>query len=193
MNLIQNLKSSKDLLEYMKKNINYGFIGRNGKKYYDMFSEEWNDWYSQCIVQSGEEVLESKIGTCWDQVELERLWFEEKGYNIYTFFMWFEVNRENDFPSHSFLIYEQDNKFYWFENAFESERGIHKFNSLEEAIENVKYKQIKYTKMNYPDISDDDINNLVVYEYSKPINHLGVAEYLDYVTSNKYINSKTYK
>lgn len=186
MDIIQHLKSPEDLLEYMNENITYGFIGRNGKKYYDMFSEEWNDWYKQYFVQSGEDVLKSKIGTCWDQVELERLWFKQNGYNIHTFFMWFELNRKNDLPSHTFLIYEKDNKYCWFENAFESERGIHKFNSIKEAIENVKSKQISYTKLNYPGVTDHDIKSLVVYEYFKPLNHLGVDDYLKYVTTNKY-------
>ena len=94
MDMLNSIQTPNELLEYMSQNIIYGFIGKNGKKYTDMFSEEWNDWYSECFVQNGEEVLESKIGTCWDQVEFERLWFEKKGYTIHTFFMWFEVTRE---------------------------------------------------------------------------------------------------
>ena len=191
MSIIQQLKSPEELLEYMNKNITYGFVGRNGKKYSDMFSEEWNDWNEQCLVQSGEDVLKSKIGTCWDQVELERLWFEINGYYIHTFFIQYEVNRKNDYPTHTFLIYEKDNKFYWFENAFESERGIHEFDSLDEAIENVNSRQIKYTKMNHPDASDD-MNTLAVYEYSKPVSNLDVDDYLNYVTTKQYISSKTH-
>ena len=190
MNILNNIKTPAELLNYMSKNITYGFVGKNGKKYYDMFSEEWNDWYSQCFVQSGEEVLESKIGTCWDQVELERLWFEKNGYTIHTFFMWFEVNKENSYPTHTFLIYENDNKYYWFENSFEAERGIHEFDSLDDAIECVKSKQIKYTKNNFSDSSLDDMKSLTVYEYSKPANHLGVDDYLNHVTSTKYASTK---
>ena len=76
MSDLDSIRNPKELLEYMD-NITYGFVGKNGKKYLDMYSKEWNDWYEQCFVQSGEEVLNSKIGTCWDQVELERLWFEK--------------------------------------------------------------------------------------------------------------------
>lgn len=75
-NNFNNIKTPMELLKYMD-NITYGFIGRNGKKYTDMNSTDWNDWYDECFVQSGEEVLKSKIGTYWDQVELERLWFEK--------------------------------------------------------------------------------------------------------------------
>ena len=190
MDILNSIKTPDELLEYMNQNITYGFVGKNGKKYYDMFSKEWNDWYRECFVQNGKEVLESKIGTCWDQVELERLWFNIKGYNIHTFFMWFEVNKENDYPTHTFLIYESGNKYYWFENAFESERGIHEFDTLDAAIEYVKSKQIKYTKNSFPNLSKDDIDSLVIYEYSKPSNHLGVDEYLKHVTSTKYVSTK---
>ena len=102
-----NIKTPFELLEFMDKNITYGFVGKNGKKYLDMYSQEWNDWYQECFVQSGKEVLKSKVGTCWDQVELERLWFEKNGYSFKTFFVWFEVNRPNNLPTHTFLIYEK--------------------------------------------------------------------------------------
>ena len=108
--MFDEINSPEELLEFMDKNITYGFLGKNGKKYTDMYSPEWNDWYDECFVQSGEEVLKSKIGTCWDQVELERLWFEKNNYNFKTIFIWFEVNRENNFPTHAFLIYEDNNK-----------------------------------------------------------------------------------
>ncbi len=190
MDIINEIKSPESLLDYMNKNIKYGFIGKDDKHYTDSASEEWNDWYSKCIVQNGEEVLKSNIGTCWDQVELERLWFEKHNYSFHTYFMWFELDRENDYPSHTFLIYEKDNKYYWFENAFEAERGIHEFTSIDEAIECVKSKQIKYTKTNFVNASTDDMNSLVVYEYSKPENHLGINDYLNHVTSTKYVIAK---
>ena len=186
MDEFSKLKTPEELLEYMKKNIHYGFVGYNGKKYYDMFSEEWNDWYTECYVQNGEEVIDSKIGTCWDQVELERVWFEKNHYHYHTFFIQFEVNKENNYPTHTFLIYEDGNFFYWFEHAFEAERGIHKFHSLDEAIEYVKAKQIEYTKLNNIEASDEDMDCLVVYEYTKPKDHLGVDDYLDFVTTHKY-------
>ena len=182
MDIINEIKSPESLLDYMNKNIKYGFIGKNGKHYTDTTSEEWNDWYSQCIVQTGEEVLESNIGTCWDQVELERLWFEKHNYHFHTFFMWFEVGRECNLPTHTFLIFENDNKYYWFEHAFELYKGIHEFNSLREAVEAVKSKHIEYTKINYNDASDEDMECLAVYEYSKPKEQSNVDGYLKHVT-----------
>ena len=186
MDIINTINSPEELLDYMNKNIQYGFMDKNGKKYTDMFSDEWKDWYLQCIVQSGEEVLKTNIGTCWDQVELERLWFENHNYIFHTFFMWFEVGRECDYPTHTFLIYELNNKYYYFEHAFEAHKGIYEFASINEAIEFVKEKQIEYTKMNFKDASDEDMNCLAVYEYTKPIKDLNVDDYLNHVTKNLY-------
>jgi hypothetical protein len=179
------INNPNDLLEYMKYNIKYGFLGKNGKKYYDQNSNEWNDWSEQCIVQSGEEVIESKIGTCWDQVELERLWFDKYNYTIRTFFIWFEVGRENDLPTHTFLLFEREGKWYWFENSFAKYSGIHEYNSVDEAIEDIKNKQIDFASYN-KDFREEDKNTLECYEFTKPISHLGVDDYIDFVTQKKY-------
>ena len=186
MNIINEIKSPEALLDYMDKNIKYGFIGKNGKHYTDTTLEEWNDWYLQCIVQTGKEVLKSNIGTCWDQVELERLWFEKHNYCLHTFFMWFEVGRASNLPTHTFLIFENNDKYYWFEHAFEPYKGIHVFNSLYEAVEAARSKQIEYTKMNYNDVSDKDMQFLTVYNYSKPKEQLNVDAYLKHVTLKQY-------
>ncbi len=179
----KDIKTPEELLDYMSSNITYGFIGKSKKRYEGLKDKNGLKEY---IIQTGEEVLKSNIGTCWDQVELERLWFDKNKYNYHTFFMWFEVGRECDYPTHTFLVYEYNNKFYWFENAFEAQRGIHEFNTLDETLEYVKLKQIEYTKKNFKDASDKDMSCLTVYEYSKPIDHLNVNEYLNHVIKNPY-------
>ena len=185
---MDDIKNPEELLKFMDKNITYGFVGKNGKKYSNLYSPEWNDWYDECFVQNGEEVLESKIGTCWDQVELERLWFEKNGYNFKTIFARFEVNRENDLPTHTFLIYKDNNKWYWFEHAFEACKGIRGFDTEEEAIDYFKEKQIEFALRNNKSMKEKDKDTLTCYEYSKPGYHLGVDEYLEFVTSkNKMI------
>ena len=158
--MINDIKSPDELLEYMD-NIAYGFVGKNGKKYYDMYSDEWNDWSNECIVQTGEEVLESKTGTCWDQVELERYLFEKENVPFKTYFI---VHYDsNKCPSHTFLIYESDGNFYWFEHSWELYRGIHVFKSELEAIRDIRDKFIK-SELN----GQYEPENLCIYLYNKP-------------------------
>ena len=190
MEILDMIKSPEELLQFMNNNIKYGFVGKNGKKYTNMYSPDWNDWYQVCYVQNARDVLNSKIGTCWDQVELERAWFEKNNYAFKTIFIWFEVYGENDLPSHTFLIYEKDGKYYWFEHAFESFKGIHEFNSEHEAIEFVKEKQFEFALKNSKNAKLEDRAYLMTYEYSKPKDHLDVDEYLMHVTSNKYSENK---
>lgn len=180
-----DIKSPKELLEYMDKNLTYGFVGKDGKRYTNANS---NDWINQYVIQNGEQVLKSKIGTCYDQVELERLWFEKNNYNFKTIFAWFEVGRENGYPTHTFLIYEDNNKYYWFEHAWIDLKGIHEFNSYEEAIECFCEKHFEFTKLNHEDLLEDDKNRLVCYEYTKPDENLDVEEYFSFVTSDKKEN-----
>ncbi|MBQ6285623.1 MAG: hypothetical protein IJK67_04865 [Bacilli bacterium] len=176
------IDSPQELLKYMDMNIKYGFVGKNGRKYFNQFSEEWNDWYEQCIVQTGEEMLKSGIGTCWDQVELERLWFEKNNYEIKTIFIWFEVNYENNYPTHTFLLFKKNNKWYWFEHAFESYKGIHQFDNIQEAIDYVITKQLEYAvKNNIAKLEDKKL--IVAYEYTKLEKPIGVDEYFKHVTS----------
>ena len=105
--ILNKISSPKELLKYMENNITYGFVGNNNKVYIDQESNDWNDWYDVCIVQNGNQVLESNVGICWDQVELERLWFSKHNYNFVTIFIWFSVDYKNNYPTHSFLLFEE--------------------------------------------------------------------------------------
>lgn len=177
------INSPQELLNFMSNNIKYGFVGKNGKKYTNQDSEDWNDWYEQCLVQTGDQVLNTKVGTCWDQVELERLWFENHNYEIKTIFIWFEINYENDYPTHTFLLYKKNNKWYWFENSFESCRGIHEFNTIEEAVEYVKTKQFEYA-ISIGVAKQEDKELIKDYEYFKLVSPLNVDEYINRVTTS---------
>ncbi len=184
--LYKDIKTPEELLKFMEENITYGFITKNGKKYTDPSSKVWQkDWYSKCIVQTGKEVLKTKIGTCWDQVELERLWFKEHNYSFKTIFMIFSSNKINNLPTHTFLIYKKANKYYWFEHAFYINKGIHQFNSYKEAITYVKHQQLDYA-INNNKIDKSYYRLLKTNEYNEIPNSLTVGEYLDWVTKNNH-------
>lgn len=185
---LDNIKSPEELSNYMSEKIQYGFVGKNGKVYLDDNSDEWNDWYEQCIVQTAEEVINTKVGTCFDQVELERLWFDNNNYETKTFFVWFEIDEVNNYPTHSFLVFKNNDKWYWFENAFADFRGIHEFDSLDDAIDYVVKQHFEYI-VREKIAKEEDEKLLTVYEYPKLNKHLTVDEYIEHVTNskNKYV------
>lgn len=179
-------KTPEDLLKFMTNNIHYGYIGKQGKKYINQDEEYENDWFEKCIVQSGDGILLTKCGTCWDQVELERKWFKGHKFEFVTIFAWFEKNEPNNYPTHTFLAFQGDNKWYWFENSFVKCRGIHKFDTLEQLVKTVNKNQLKYAiKSGVAKEQDKVLIKNYIYEKPKP--NLGVSEYLKYVTSGKKI------
>ena len=178
----ENIKNIEELSNYMY-NIKYGYITKDKGLYFPDNPNYEKEWLLSCVVQTGEEVKKTKIGTCWDQVELERLWFDKNNFNFKTFFIWFGENRDI-YPTHTFLVFKQNNDYYWFENVFEQYRGIHKFSSFEKLIESVKKGLLDYSiSIGIARITDYKL--LRVYEYSSLNSSLSVTEYLKHVTKNE--------
>lgn len=137
--------------------IEYGWIDKNNTKY-----KEVNDLFSEnYILQSPEQVIKNKIGICWDQTELERYLFVKENIDFNTYFIEYFNNQNN--PTHTFLIYKENEKYYWFEHSWRLFKGIHEFNTEQEALKNIKEKFIKIElNENYNPM------NLCIYKYTKP-------------------------
>ena len=128
-----------DLMEIMDT-IEYGFLDEFGNNIvYN--TKKWDDeFYDFYYLLSPDELLKKKCGVCWDQVELERKLFEEKGFKVKTYFIC--TYDGDNLPSHTFLTYEKDNSFYWFEHSWNIYKGIHKYASEKELLKDVKDKFI---------------------------------------------------
>lgn len=163
---IWNYYSEFEIMELMG-DIKYGWMDKDSS-IHSIVDDTYSDNY---ILQSPEEVIKNKVGVCWDQVELERYYF--KGWNIKTFFI---VHYDNDkCPTHTFLTFERDNKYYWFEHSWEMFRGIYSYDSLEYLLLDVKKKFIKC------ELSEKcEESNLVLREYTKPKSHLSTQEFFNH-------------
>ena len=150
----------------LMEEIEYGYKDVNNK-YHNSVDNNFSDDYR---LESPDEIKESKLGICWDQVEYERYLFDKQNIKNNTYFI---VHYDNDkCPTHTFLIYEDNNKYYWFEHSWEKFRGIHEYNSEEEALKDIKEKFIKY------ELNNNYINNnLYIYKYDKPEYGLSVIEF----------------
>ena len=148
--MYNEVKSPEELLLFMD-NIKYGLYGNDNKEYINDGSEESNRIFQKaCITQYGladkDKVLKYGLGQCFDQVELERAWFKEYHYELKTIFIWFLLDYENSYPTHTYLVYKDNNKYCYFEHADESNRGIYEFDSYLDAIRFQLEKHIQYTK-----------------------------------------------
>lgn len=178
-----NIKKPSELLEFMN-NIEYGFVDKDGKKYGSWNEEKFeSNVTTKWFLSSPERLLKVGYGHCFDQVELERSWFIKHNYNFKTYYMMFLFNEPNNYSTHTFLVYEENNKWYLFEHSDYYDRGIHEFNTLNEALKYKLQKHIEYNRQ-YNEINQDVISHLHIYEYEKPDYNINFNEFIDNILCN---------
>ncbi len=131
-------------------------------------------------LMSPKEVLKYKVGVCWDIVELERFYFKSSGYNYKTYFMCYYDDEKC--PTHTFLVYEDKGKFYWFEYSFEVFRGIHKYESISSLISDVRCRF-----KSFYDFKDYKDGCLIVYKYEKPKYGMNIDEFCSFCEKGEEI------
>ncbi len=158
-------------------NIQYGWLDKGNHKH-DIVDELYSNSYK---LQSPKETIQNKIGVCWDQVELERYYFKGHDSKVKTFFLVYYDG--NQCPTHTFLTFEKNHKYYWFEHSWEVFRGIHEYETLKELLFDVRDKFIRYElKDHYQK------NALVLHEYKKPKYSISVQEFYAHCDYGKYID-----
>lgn len=161
----------------LMSNIEYGWVNQNNQKH-NIVDEFYSDNFR---LQSPKEVMKNKIGVCWDQVELERYYFKGNDWNIKTYFL---VHYDNDkCPTHTFLTFEKNHKYYWFEHAWERFKGIREYGSEKELLLDIRDKFIQY------ELNNQYVKfNLVLHEYEKPKYHITTQEFYKHCENGKCID-----
>lgn len=133
----KNIKTDVDLLKFMDS-IEYGYFA-NGKIYKETDME---DDFGSYHLMSPLEVFKYRIGVCQDQSLFEYYVLNKLGYqNIKLFFI-----HQFYTTTHTFLIYQKENDWYYFENSFTAYRGIHGgFKTIGSIIELVKKQMVEHT------------------------------------------------
>lgn len=165
---VWNYYNEFEIMDLMK-DIEYGWMDKNNHKH-SIVDETYSDNY---VLQTPSEVLKNKLGVCWDQVELERYFFKGTDWDVSTYFLvYYDGDR---CPTHTFLTFAKENKYYWFEHAWERFRGIHEYDSLNELLFDVKNKFIQWELNN-----EYIFENLVLREYKKPKFHISTPEFYNH-------------
>ncbi len=152
-------------IETLMNNISYGWVSKNKEIRGNTNTNFFNDF----LFQTPKELIKSKIGICWEQVELERYYLQHNNWDLKTYFI---VYNSHECPTHTFLTFKKANLYYWFEHSWEEYAGIHTYDTLEKLLTDVKNKFVKSMLKNKCNIS-----KLALYEYSKPKKHINVTDF----------------
>ena len=182
---MNTIRTPEELLNFMSYNINYGYLGKNGRVYHYDDPDFNDDWFDEYILENSDDLAKNLYGNCWDQVEFERDWFLKNGYEVKTIYEMVNLDYDNDYPSHSFLIYKDNDEWCWFENADFNNRGIHRYNSYDELLSDQYKKYLEFLKTF--NIKDDEIEKIIVTDFDKPKEHISASEYLNHVIDSKLI------
>ena len=162
-----------NILEQLKQ-IQLGYVDKDGKK--NILIKE--DFRKKYYLQSPSELKESKVGISLDQVELERDLIEKLGLDLRTYYIVYsDLNNE---LSHAFLIYKDNEKYYWLENAWYKYRGVREYDSLNGLLADVGNKLIE-------SIDNGDINRIKLYGYDKPKYGISFNTFVSDVLNNKHV------
>ena len=131
-----------------------GTLTSEGRKHYEKGKTNYGDpqklvtqmtkniKYSEFTkLKNHDEVERTKTGDCHSQVmyeyvELKRLGLKPKA----KFFIEYSDGSNNGGTTHSFVYYSQNGKVYWLENAWESQRGLHAYNNVQQMVKDVEQK-----------------------------------------------------
>ena len=185
------IHTPEDLLKFMDSYIEYGIYGTDNKAYINWENDINSSFQVACQTKyelcDKKRILKYGLGICYDQTELERFWFKEHNYKYKTFFIWFCFNENNNYPTHTYLVYEENNEFCYFEHADFNNKGILKFDSYKSAIMYQMERYVDFIKKCNLEINDEILNRIWVIEYNVIKYGLNMEEYYNNLFKSKIV------
>lgn len=175
-------KTPKDLLKWMDS-IQYGWIDHKGNIQGTGIEDDERDFYKYYRLQSPKKLAQSRVGVCWDQTELERRWFKKNWDQNRFINVYIEIDDKKGNPTHTFLVFKDDDNYYWFEHSWGIYKGIHKYDTLKDLLYDVVTKHQKF---------NNDIRSGVIVTFSKydnkPTYGSTCQEFMDWARGCKSID-----
>jgi hypothetical protein len=125
------------------------------------------DGHKNKHIRTPKEVLEQKKGDCWEIVELERVFFDKYFRPKLEYQSYFIINIDLDTRwdlrgqccTHTFIVFDRDNKKYQFEYAWRKHAGIYK-------LGNDIFQDIFARFKDGNHIEDRHLKTFAVFEYN---------------------------
>lgn len=173
-----NVSTIQDLMNFFNNRFQYGFT-HNGKVYIED-KNFWKFMDKYYTLKTGEKFIESGYGVCWDFCELERLFCQQNKIKHECYFISSFKNRKEGGPTHTFCIFEENQKWYWFEYSWFDFRGIRKYSSKNEAIIDIIEKFCKYYNVT--------LNQIEIYKTSKAKEGLNSFEFVEHCFNGEKVD-----
>lgn len=156
----QNLKTPRELMEFMDRNIAYGWIDVDGGMHLNNLSNLEENYKTSSIGG----ILNSGVGTCIEQAQLIKNFFDANGFEN-KLFCSRTKNEEDKNRMHCFVLFKNNNIWYHFEHSDHKRKGIHPYTSVDDALNDIsEYKNSEIIEI--PDIPA----NLTFKEFNKYVN-----------------------
>ena len=129
----RNLKTVNELMDFMNKNITYGWLDINN----DLHFNNLFNFRKNYKVSSIKEILESGVGTCIEQAKLIKYFFDMIGLENRLFCHRTYENEDNiinEVKMHCIVLFNKNNTWYHFEHSNQPKRGIHKYDDVNSAL-----------------------------------------------------------
>ncbi len=163
------------------KDIKYGWTDKNGKVYEHIREGLPRNFH----FQSYEELEKSRVGICWETVELDKKYLLDANIPCKTYFF---VIPNLNFYCHSVLVFKENNKYYWLENSFKELTGIREYNNLQELFNDVMHNFNAITHIENP-----NLKQLKIFEYNTPKFGIGCVQFYFHCFKGKNITKNYVK
>lgn len=131
------IRSPIDVLEFMKKNIKYGWLDNMNKEHIGNMHSFRTSYRTSSLA----EVIEHKMGSCVEQTYLMKYLLDSINIpnRMFCIRMYEDDNNITNFDvfMHCFILYSLNDKVYHIENCNLLRLGIYEFDSYEEAINSI--------------------------------------------------------
>lgn len=135
-NNFYDISTPEELFDYMILNLIYGWIDVNNKEHINTLKDFRENYKTSSI----DEILSTKLGTCIESAKLIKHFLDLKGIENKMFCYRSYKNEDNfdqEVKMHCFVLYNLNGYWYHFEHSNYDNRGIHKYDSLELALEQI--------------------------------------------------------
>ena len=133
------LKTPEELMKFLDDNMTYGWLDSNNQKHINTLSHVREKYRTSSV----EEILDSGLYTCIESAKLIKLFFDKIGLEnkLYCHRTYEdEDNFDKSIKMHCFVLFKKDDHWYHFEHSMTPIKGIHKYESVEEALDNITSK-----------------------------------------------------